>query len=214
MNRLFILITFIALFFSCNSSDDEQLLQLETDNFYALTVGNSWVYKNYKYDMNTQTYFDTGVIDSLSIVGTEIVNGNTYYKFRRYTTGNELNITYCNANGEYFELLRDSLGYFVRSDGNIKFTNSDFNERLLTSNNGVTIYETLMTNEVEQIVEAGTFQCVFSERYARDDSNNQQLPGLDTFFYSEGIGLIYDTSSFVTQDIPSIIRRLDSYSIQ
>ena len=38
--------------------------------------------------------------------------------------------------------------------------------------------------------------------------------GLDRFYYANGVGLIYDTSSYVNDPIPSIIRRLDAYQIQ
>ncbi len=213
MKRLLILLPF-ALMLSCSSNDeDAQPQQPEADNFYALTVGNSWVYKNYKYNPNTQNYENTGVIDSVSIVATEDFNGNTYYKFRRSTTGNEAGITFCNENGEHFELLRDSLGYLVRNDGSIKFTNNDYNERLIVANGSINIYETLMNGSTDITVEAGTFISIHSERYARD-SNNMQLPGLDVHFYSDGIGLIYDTSSFTFVDYPTIIRRLDAYTIQ
>lgn len=212
MKRLFLIATFSALLFACNSSDDTQIQEPETSNFYALTVGNSWVYENFKYNLNTQTYDNTGVTDSVSIVGTESINGNTYFKFRRHTIGNESNITFCNENGEHFELFRDSLGYLVGSDGKIKFTNTDYSERVISENGNLVLYEILMPEEVEQIVEAGTFNCIYSQRYVKNETS--QLPATDKFYYSDGIGLIYDTSSFATQSIPSIIRRLTHYVVQ
>lgn len=211
MKRIFFYASLMALCFSCNSNDDAQ--PQNEDNFYALTVGNEWVYKNYKYNTNTQLYEDTGVIDSVSIVGTQELNGNTYYKFRRWTTGNESGITFCNENGEHFELLRDSLGYLINDGGAIKFTNNDYSEREVSSQSWGTIYEKLATGETDMSVEAGTFSCVFSERYAVESSGNQ-LPGLDHYYYSDGIGLVFDTSSFVSNPIPAIERRLDSYTIQ
>lgn len=62
-------------------------------------------------------------------------------------------------------------------------------------------------------LEAGTFNCLNFERYAILNDGNQSS-GLDRFYYADGIGLVYDTSSFVTQDIPTIIRRLDAYDMQ
>lgn len=213
MKRLLILLPFFALIFSCNSDDTTPPQQPEVDNFYALTVGNSWVYKNYKYNQNTEVYDDTGVIDSISIVGTQEFNGETFFKFRRWTTGNEAGITFCNENGEQFEFLRDSLGYLIKNDGSIKFTNSDYNERIIAQNSGLTILETLIDGNTQLTVEAGSFDCINSERFARDAAN-VQMPGLDKFYYSDGIGLVYDTSSFASQAIPSIIRRLDAYEVQ
>lgn len=214
MKRLLILLPFFAFIFSCNTSDDATQPQPEVDNFYALTVGNSWVYKNYKYNINTQLYDDTGVIDSISIVGTQEFDGETFYKFRRWTTGNETGITYCNENGEHFEYFRDSVGYLIRNDGSIKFTNNDYSERILVQHSGVTIIEMLVNGNSEITVEAGSFDCINSERFARADATGNQLPALDRFYYSDGIGLIYDTSSFSSQAIPTIIRRLDAYEVQ
>jgi len=213
MKRIFLSVLISTTLFSCTSSDDAQIPETQNENFYALTIGNSWVYKNYKFNFQTSQYDYTGVIDSISIINTQEIDGNTYYNFRRLTTGNEANITFCNPNGEHFELLRDSLGYLITSEGSIKFTNNDIAERVLLEKDWGTIYEKLVSGFTTIDVESGTFICINSERYARN-LEGEQLPGLDRFYYSDGIGLIYDTSSFVSSATASIIRRLDSYSIQ
>ena len=108
----------LILLFSCTESSNEQAeLTQEISNFYALTVGNSWVYKNYRYDQNDGTYVDTHIIDSISIVDTEEISGITFYKFRRYTSGNDINLNFCNQNGEYFELLRELDGNLIDNHG-------------------------------------------------------------------------------------------------
>ncbi|WP_204346337.1 hypothetical protein [Psychroserpens algicola] len=213
MKRILLFVCTLLFAFSCSNDDSTSPETLEA-NFYALTVGNSWVYKNYRYNMNTQLYEDTGVIDSVSIVSTENISGETYFKFRRLTTGNEDGITFCNPNGEHFEYLREDNGNLVRSDGNVKFTNNDFSLRVLSQNVWGIIVEQLIEGESTMNVEAGSFTCVNSERYALLSPNNDPSPGLDRFYYSDGFGLIYDTSSYVSNDIPSIIRRLDTYVIQ
>ncbi|MFT5846980.1 MAG: hypothetical protein ACJARX_000052 [Psychroserpens sp.] len=131
MKRILISVCFFAYLFSC-SSDDSVTLETQEYNFYALTVGDSWIYKNYRYDQNSEIYEDTGVKDSISIIGTEDLFGNTYFKFRRLTTGNEEAITFCNPNGEYFENLREFEGNLVKDDGTVKFTNSDYSVRTLS----------------------------------------------------------------------------------
>ncbi|WP_299277397.1 hypothetical protein [uncultured Psychroserpens sp.] len=211
MKRILFCICFTACLFSC-SDDASTTPEIQEDNFYALTVGNFWVYKNYRYNHQTEVYDDTGVIDSVSIVATEDISGNTYFKFRRLTTGNEEGITFCNANGEHFEYLRETNGNLVTSEGDVKFTNNDFSVRVLSENNWGNIVEQLAEGESTLDVEAGTFTCINSQRYAiLPDGNNS--PAVDYFYYADGFGLIYDTSSFVSSDIPSVIRRLDSYSI-
>lgn len=214
MKRIYLLLCISALFFSCSTESNSENQVPEEENFYALTVGNSWEYKNYKYNPNTQLYSDTGVVDSVSIVGTEEIFGNTYFKFRRWTTGNEEQITFCNPNGEHFEYLREFEGNLVRSDGRVKFTNSDYSVRLLSEDNWGNIVEQLIEGETTLDVEAGSFNCINSERYAILQPSQEQSPGLDRFYYADGFGLIYDTSSWVSNEIPSIIRRLDSYNIQ
>ena len=200
-----------CIIFSC--TNDSSTPETPESNFYALTVGNSWVYKNYKYNTDTEAYEDTGVIDSVSIVTTETFNDNVYFKFRRLTTGNEAQITFCNPNGEHFELLRDSLGSLVNHHGIVKFTNNNYSERLLSDEGWGNIYEKLIEGSTELSVESGIFTSINSERYAVL-SNGEQTPAIDKFYYSDGFGLIYDTSSFVSSETPSVIRRLDSYDIQ
>jgi hypothetical protein len=213
MTRIIYVCFFAILFYSCTTSDNNQDQQDAESNFYALTVGNEWVYKNYKYNSNTETYDDTGVIDAVSIIGTEVINENTYFKFRRLTTGNEEAITFCNPNGEHFELLRDSVGYLIRDGGSIKYANNDFVPRALNSQSWGTVYDQLISTDNEITIEAGTFVSTYTQRFAIL-SNGEQSNGLDHHYYVDGVGLIYDTTSFVTQDIPSIVRRLDSYVVE
>ena len=197
---------------SCSTSDNNQDPQYLESNFYALTIGNEWVYKNYQYNSDTQTYNDTGVVDTLSIIGTEVIENTIYFKLRRYTTGNEAQITFCNPNGEHFELLRDSLGYLIRAGGSVKYANNDFSTRAITEQNWGTIYDQLIATDHEITVEAGTFESTYTQRFAIT-TNGESTPGLDHHYYADGVGLIYDTTSFVTQENPTIIRRLDSYLI-
>lgn len=214
MKRLLLCFCIAAFTFSCTESDDSENQISETDtNFFALSVGNSWVYKNYRYNPATETYEDTGVIDSISIVGIQDFSGESYYKFRRLTSGNEDGITFCNPNGEDFEFLRAVDGNLMDNEGSIKFTSNNNEERLLQQHEWGNVYETLVEGNTTLNVEAGEFDCVNSERYAKN-TEGEQLAGLDRFYYASGFGLVYDTSSFTYSTSPSIIRRLDAYIIQ
>jgi hypothetical protein len=84
---------------------------------------------------------------------------------------------------------------------------------LLQENQWGNIYEILVEDHTTLTVEAGEFDCVNSQRYARN-LEDEELPALDRFYYSNGFGLLYDTSSFISMNTPIIIRRLDSYQIQ
>ena len=214
MKRLLLCFCIIAFAFSCTESDNsDNQINPPDANFFALTIGNSWVYKNYRHNPTTETYDDTEVIDSISIVGLQDFSGESYFKFRRLTTGNEDGITFCNPNGEHFEFYREFEGNLVNEEGFIKFTNNNYEERLLQENQWGNIYEILVEDNTTLTVEAGEFDCVNSQRYARN-LEDEELPGLDRFYYSNGFGLLYDTSSFISVNTPIIIRRLDSYQIQ
>ena len=214
MKRLLVCLCIIVFAFSCTESDNsDNQINSPDANFFALTIGNSWVYKNYRYNPTTETYDDTGVIDSISIAGLQDFSGESYFKFRRLTTGNEGGITFCNPNGEHFEFLREFEGNLVNEEGFIKFTNNNYEERLLQENQWGNIYEILVEDNTTLTLEAGQFDCVNSQRYARN-LEDEELSGLDRFYYSNGFGLLYDTSSFISVNTPIIIRRLDSYQIQ
>ncbi len=213
MKRIFFYLCFSALFFACTSGDDIPTPPPTSDNFYALTVGNSWVYKNYKYNINTQIYEDTGVIDSVSIVGTEFVEGNTFYKFRTLTTGNNDQITFCNPNGEHFELLREENGYLLQSKGIVKVVNNNYNPILTDSDTNFEYF--LKLNEQRTTIETplGSFDCAIMQYYVLNEVK-ERLPGTNTYLYADRIGLVYDTTSFVSQNIHSIERRLVAYLVQ
>ncbi len=150
----------------------------------------------------------------MEVVGTQEANGNTYFEFKTLTSGNDDNNPLLNVNGERTELLRDSLGYLVWETGAIKFTNNDFSERLLNEQDWGNTYETLQQGTSEFIVEAGNFTSINSHRYAKSNPDGTLLPGLDNIYYSDGVGFVYETISFVSSNIPRIQRRLDSYSVQ
>lgn len=146
-------------------------------------------------------------------MGTEEVSGNTYFKFRTLTTGNEEGIIFCNVNGEKFELLRETDGNLVSDNGTVVFTNNNFEERLLQENDWGNIYEILIEGERNISVEAGEFTSINSEKYAKAPEG-EQLPGKDKTYYSDGFGLISKTFSLVSNETPVVIRRLSSYEIQ
>ena len=212
MKTYHFLIIIAIVFYSC-SKEQESPSQSQEENFYALTVGNSWVYKNYGLNSTTGNYDFINVIDSISIIGTEKINNHTYYRFRRMTTGNEIGYPLCFENGEHFELLRDSLGYLVTESGNIRYSQNDYSERVYKDLSYGTIYEKLQENTQTIHVEAGSFNCLDMERYFKD-VDDEQSNGLDHYYYSNGIGLVYNTMSTINSPAPRFERRLDSYSIQ
>ncbi|MGY0391798.1 hypothetical protein ACW5R3_04430 [Bizionia sp. KMM 8389] len=216
MLRNFLIILLLTCVFSCSSDADDTLNTSNQSNdsgFYALKVGNWWVYKKFSRDNSNQTFEDTGVIDSVRITGTTEINGKTYFQLHTKTTGNESNNPIYGENGERTELVRDSLSYLIQDSGAIMFTYLDYNERVVSTNDWGNIYETSYPDEVSTTVPAGDFICAYSERYAKSPEG-EQFPGLDVVNYAEGIGLVFYTYSFVTDANHVMESRLDSYLVQ
>lgn len=215
MKRLSVSFCILIFLFSCTGvADLSNESNIPEDNFYALTIGNSWVYKHYQRNIFTENYEETEVIDVVTIVDTESISGELYYKFSIVTTGNpSSNSAFFNSNGEKIEYLRELNGNLVNELGEIIFTNNNFEERLILEDGSFNVYETLINQNIIINVEAGEFECVYSERYARD-LQGDLLDGLDRYYYSDGVGLIYNTLSFLSNSTPEIVRRLDSFVIQ
>ncbi|MDO1499781.1 hypothetical protein Q2T40_06530 [Winogradskyella maritima] len=207
---LIIFIGFIHM--SCSSSDDVSPEENPEINFYALAVGNSWVYTNLRYNINTQEYVETNVVDSVSIVNKELVDGEVFFRFRTKTTGNANDHPFANSNGEEFELLRDSTGYLIRPDGSVKFTNNNFTPRVIFEESFGLIYDELISNQETVMVGAGEFESSYMQRYAIFN-DGQRSNATDHFYYSYGVGLIYETISFISIENPIGIKTLASYRL-
>ena len=133
-NYLFpVLLALSVCFTSCSNDDDT--ISTPEENFFALTVGNSWVYEHYQRENPvTAVYNSVGVIDSVKIVGTEIIDGNEFYKYQIRTSGNDTDNPFFGQNGERFEYRRDSLGYLISETGNILFAREDYQEFFVRRN--------------------------------------------------------------------------------
>src|SRR5690606_23378093 len=112
-------------------------------------------------------------------------------------------ITFCNPNGEHFEYLREYDGYLIRDNGTIKFVNNFYQPLLVTSDSNFSYYYRLNDGMSNVQVEAGEFECADMVYYVTN-ADDIQLPGSNNYLYADGIGLKYDTTSFVSQDIHTI----------
>lgn len=213
MKNYLLLACLVVFCISC-STDDNTTPEPE-ENFYALTVGNSWVYEHFRREnIQSDIFNNTGVIDSVKIVGTETINQKLFYKFRIRTSGNDTNIPLCVTNGERFVYFRDSLGYLITDGGKVEFSREDDQEFLQTESSFFNIYTALGDGNQMISTTAGNFDCGWMEIYAKEVPTLELFPALDKNYYAEGIGKILNTTSFVSQNIHVIERRLLSYDIQ
>ena len=214
MRHILITICILSLFFSC-SNDNNQNEELQNDNFYALTVGNSWEYRWYFYTPE-EGLSPRSVTESISIIGTEEINSNLYYKFKKVVSGNNESNSPYPSNGEYIEHYRDSLGYLVHSSGAILFVNNTTDEFFLYETNTgfpLTGYAKLSEGYFDFTTEAGTFECL--EMRIRFENPDYEIPGVNKNYYADGIGLVKDEEVFLADpDGSGYQRRLESYFVQ
>lgn len=212
MKRLFLFAYALAFVFSCSTSDNEVEPNSES-NFYALTIGNSWVYKYYDYNSNTDSYDENNIIELVEIIDTEEFFGNTYYKFKTTITGVENENVFSLQNGEKIDFYREVNGTLVNNNNTVLFVYNDFSEQLTFEVSSLNYFRKTIETPVIIDVEAGVFECIEMQQYIKTDEG-QQLNGLQKTHYSDGIGLVNRTGVYSSLAIPLMIGELESYSIQ
>ncbi len=75
MKRLLLFLAAMPLVVSCNNDDDAP-----DAPFFNLAEGNMWVYRRYRSDSQGQNPAPTSQIDTVRVVGQEIIDGLSYYK--------------------------------------------------------------------------------------------------------------------------------------
>lgn len=222
MKRVIYLYLIVLMVISCTASNDNQDPE---SNFYALTVGNTWEYRWYGVS-NEGNENPIDLYESIAIIGTEEINSNLYYKFSRTINGNFNGVYgFVPDNGEHFEYYRDSSGYLVNSEGQIKFSNNitePYVSETFTSaitDNGqnipttVTGYAELQEEAYSYSTNAGNFDCLkVVIYYQRGDGFI--YPANNNVYYSDGIGLIKDDIVFLISETNGHYRKLESYSVQ
>lgn len=213
MKRVMLLV--LPALFLCSCSSDDAETSLPEENFYALTVGNSWVYEHFRREhIMSDIFLDTGVIDSVEIIATELIEDETFFKFRIRTSGNEDNIAFCAPNGERFEYYRDSLGYLIDNYGYVVASREDTQEfRYRERTHDTALFTALNEGEEEITTTAGSFSAIRMNLYLRNFVSGITYPGLDRYYFSNGIGKVFNTVSFASEDTHRMERRLKSYSV-
>jgi len=212
MKQNFLFFCVIVCVYTCSSNDNIQETTQPDSNFYALNVGNSWVYKYYKLDITDNSYSFNNVIDSVSIVGTETINDKLYYKFKTITSGNiPTNGNPGFSNGERFDFFRDSLGYLVNDLGVRLFSNQNTDEWIYLQT--PLTYHFKLTENIETInTNAGLFEC--SDVRVKHFINGNEAPCINHRYYSDGIGEVMLTFCYVATEEHEWLKKLDSYIIQ
>lgn len=210
--KIFIILLVLNFIYSCNS--DENNLDHQSSNFYALTVGNSWEYNYYLRENATNNFLPTPVTETVDITETIVLNNKTYYNFKHIVNGNDGNYSSLPSNGERNYILRDSLGFLIDETGLIKYNNSNNNEYFVDQMNDEFYYFLKLSDMDNNIItNAGSFMCYDNHYYFKDGDGNQSN-SLDHIYRENGKGEILSTMSFASQNEHFAEKRLESYSIQ
>lgn len=213
MKREILILSILILSYACSSEDNTSPNE-QTDNFYALTVGNSWEYKYYLRDMSTNEFQPTPVTETVDITETTTINNETYFNFKHIVTGNDGNYSSLPNNGEINYTLRDSLGFLIDEIGLIKYNNSDSEEYFVnTLDIELAYYLTLSATDENIVTNAGSFTCYNNNYYLKDLDGNVSN-SLDHIYREDGKGEVLSTMSFASQNEHYAEKRLEFYVIQ
>lgn len=212
---IFLFFAFSFLLGSCKKDDGDTASEQEVVDagFFALQVGNSWVYNFFRVDAQTGDLENVGATETVKITDKEIVNDETIFTMEIATVDENNTCTVCNDNPMEIKKVKDSLGYLVEVNGPIIFSSSNTNDYLILSQEFGDIYRVLKPNEVHITVPAGQFVSKDNERYAIDPDGNR-FDGQDNLYYADGIGEIRQTISTVTNARIIYEKHLMSYTVQ
>lgn len=215
MKKILVLACVVLISISCENEDTTLPIEPEATTF-ALKVGNSWEYRYFRRENPQSTIFnDMNVIDSVEIIGTEEIDGNTYYRFSTRTFGNDADLPYLPDNGEQFKSLRDSLGYLIDNNGRMHFSaEGDTSEHVMDS---LTDYRTVFKlSDTSELLDTpvGDFNCHWMSFYYRYNVTGERSVGESRYYRNSTIGEMLVTISFASQPTHFIEKRLVSYELQ
>ncbi|AUC82356.1 hypothetical protein [Lacinutrix sp. Bg11-31] len=211
MKNILFLISSFALLLSCNSNDDD-ITEQQVDNtsFYALKVGNTWNYKHYDYNADTEEFIDTGISEQVEITGKETIYNDEYFVIKTTTVGNDNTLNYFPDNGVKITYNRVYEYSLVAETNRLIFYTNNFDETMLAFSDGY--FSKINPEALIRSVNAGDFNCLEMDIYRKNDAG-EIIGNRSKRYYSDGIGLINTISIRPTQNRLTE-KRLESYSIQ
>jgi len=200
---------------SCNKDDGDSTPQeQEIDaGFFALQVGNSWVYNYFWVDSDTGELTNAGGIETVEITDEEVIAGETIFTMKTTTVDNDDTCGICNQDPLVITKVKDSVGFLVEVGGPLLFSSVSRQDFLVYRREFGDVYRVLKENEVLITVPAGQFTSLDNERYAIDPDGNR-YEGQDNLYYADGIGEVRQTFSGVTNLRIIYERQLMSYTVQ
>ena len=217
MRNLFLLSLILGLLVSCEKEaepaliDDESLIS--RTGYLPLEIGNYWIYQHVNIDASNNES-PGNYIDSMVVERDTFINGNQYFVIEGS------NYPFNGGQWAIIDILRDSLGYIVSHEGDIRFAVDNFSDTLARKTeviDGGTLY--ILSYQMDQLghsfsAPAGTFEVlnfkgtVFSYKDLSGIDNPRYLNNL----YAKGVGKVLQTYFFFNSPVISE-KRLIRYHV-
>lgn len=213
MKRCIVVFGLIASLFIASCKKEESSTTPPTakadviTDYYKLTPGNYWVYKQYYSDTAGNIFPALVKNDSIVVKNDSIINGKTYHTLVEYNFLGSLNTNF------YFR--RDSADCIVNEYGAIVFTiNPTLVYKEVYGRDTVAYTDCSFINTTTNItVPKGTFSCVdYKRELHRKFENYSKAYQLHSYF-CKGIGKIKSTSCYVSS-LQQINFELIDYYVQ
>ncbi len=214
MLRIFLALSLTFLFIACDSDDDTTPeMEVEVENFYGLTVGNTYTYSYHRRVGDTEEFETLALTSNVVITDEVIINGESYFEFTATTTGDDNVSTPDVEVGVKVTTVKEVEGVLQNDEGQVLFSNiQDSDPYLISENEWGDIYVENVNQMQQKTVPAGNFNCDTNIRYAILEGG-EQSPGSDVFLFANGIGEIYSTTSAVSNPQHLWEKRLTVYTL-
>ncbi|EDM43795.1 hypothetical protein SCB49_09395 [unidentified eubacterium SCB49] len=210
MLRIFFALSFTLLFISCDK-DDESTPEIEAENFYGLTVGNTYSYSYYQRIGDTEDFEQLSFTTNVAITDEVVIDDKTYFEFTTTATGEDFFPGV--EPGVSVKTVREEDGVLITEEDEVLFSKvADSEPYLISENDWGNVYLENLNQTEQKTVPAGDFNCNVNALYAILEGG-EQSPGTDVLLFSDGIGEIYRTISAVSNPTHNWEVRLTSYSL-
>ncbi len=175
-----------------------------TADYLPLAVGNYWIYEVTNYNLSTYSGTIMPYSDTIEVIDKVFFNGMEYYEIA-------INVWLSPLVPKDTVYWRDSIGYIVDQKGNVQFTAIDFDQvfqhkDIFPIQLDFSLEYQIKDSIVYELTPAGLFECLdFKGHLFRDGITDYNKAYHN--YYTEGIGLVYQNTSFFSASSPIDIRR-------
>lgn len=204
MKKIFVLAMLAASLFSCSDDDDNNSEQAEA--FFDFEVGDVWAYKYYQKSFSGE-FVAENVIDTVKIVGTEVIEGKMYFDFetRSYSPLGEAHFI------EHSYNRVDAEGHLVAPDGMVVHPGTDMTYTAIlpqkVGEEEIGYNTTKLYTQSNIQVEGQSYEAYNYEAYFTARSSDLSGVGYQKY-YSPGVGFVLGRYRYLSETDLSIEYRL------